>query len=152
SYSRSAVLATIVGGACWFAFVPMRLRGAFVLALGLAGSAVLTGWALATHSLTADRVSLADRTSAGHTYGIVLVLTLLVLTVVGIGAATALDRTELSYGIKRRIGTGLVALVIAVPLCAGAALLVSSSRGVTGEISHLWHSATSQTSTVSDNP
>src|SRR5262249_49777063 len=91
SYSRSAVLAAIVGVACWFAFAPMRLRGAVVFALGLAGTAVLAAWALATHSLTADRVSLADRTSAGHTYGIVLVLTLIVLAAVGIGAAILLD-------------------------------------------------------------
>ena len=37
SYSRSAVLASAAGLALWFVVVPLRLRGAFVLAL--AGSA-----------------------------------------------------------------------------------------------------------------
>src|SRR5205823_10053217 len=68
SYSRSALLATIAGVGCWFAFVPLRLRGALVVALGAAGAAVLTAWALLTHPLTHDKVALASRTTAGQTF------------------------------------------------------------------------------------
>ena len=152
SYSRSALLAAVVGVGCWFAFVPMRLRGALIAALGLAGAAVLTGWALLTHPLTHDRVALASRTSAGHHFGIVLLLVVIVLCVAGIGASFALDRYELPTGRRRRVGTWLVALVIIVPVGGALAALVGSSRGVTGEISHLWHTATSQNATVGDNP
>ena len=43
---------------------------------------------------------------------------------------------------------GLLALVLIVPAGAVATLLVSSSRGVTGEISHLWSTATSLKTTA----
>jgi hypothetical protein len=152
SYSRSALLASIVGVGCWFAFVPTRLRGALILALGAAGAAVLAGWALLHHPLTHDSIVLASRTSAGHTFGIVLVLIVIALCVAGGAAAVALDRFALPSDARRRLGTGLVALVIVVPLAAGVSLLATSSRGVTGEISHLWSTATSTTARVGDNP
>ncbi len=152
SYSRSALLATVIGVGCWFAFVPLRLRGALVAALGLAGGVVLTGWALLTHDLTHDRVALAARTSAGHTFGIVLVIVVITLCFAGVGAAFALDRFELPAGARRRLGRWLVALVVVVPMGAAAIALATSSRGPSGEISHLWSTATSQTATVGDNP
>lgn len=152
SYSRSALLAAILGAACWFAFVPLRLRGSVLFALGGAGAAVLTGWALLTHALTHDKVALSSRTSAGHTFGVVLVLVLLAQCAVGALAASTMDRTQPDEDVRRRVGRWLIALVVIVPLAAGAAVLASSSRGVTGEISHVWSTLTSQTATVSDNP
>ena len=38
SYSRSAVLAAVAGVGLWFALAPVRLRGALVLGIGLAGA------------------------------------------------------------------------------------------------------------------
>ena len=70
----------------------------------------------------------------------------------GLAAAFALDRFELDAGARRRIGTWLVALAVFVPLAAAVAALSTSSRGLTGEISHLWSTATSQNATASDNP
>ncbi|HUB75579.1 MAG TPA: hypothetical protein VL977_00920, partial [Solirubrobacteraceae bacterium] len=40
SYSRGALLALVLGLAFWFAFVPLRLRSAATLAIGVAGAAV----------------------------------------------------------------------------------------------------------------
>jgi len=151
SYSRSAVLAAIVGVGCWFAVVPLRLRGAPMFALGFAGAAVLTGWALVTHPLTHDRVALSSRTTAGHEFGMVIVLTLIILFVAGLAAAFAADRYKLAASARRRIGAWLLALVLIAPLGAATALLASSSRGVTGEISHLWTTATSLKTTAGDN-
>ena len=71
SYSRSAVLASVAGLALWFAVVPLRLRGAFVLGLGLLGAAAISGWALATHALTHDHVASRLPHDAGHGFGIV---------------------------------------------------------------------------------
>ena len=115
SYSRSAVLASIAGLALWFAVVPMRLRGAFVLGLGLLGAAAISGWALATHALTQDHVALASRTSAGHGFGIVIVLVLFALGIVSLVGAFAVDRTVLTPEARRRIGLVLIGLVALVP-------------------------------------
>ena len=57
SYSRSAVLAAVAGVGLWFALAPVRLRGALVLGIGLAGAAILSGWALGTHALTHDQIA-----------------------------------------------------------------------------------------------
>src|SRR5215469_3078707 len=41
SYSRGALIAVIIGVAVWFALVPLRLRGAAILATGAAGGAAI---------------------------------------------------------------------------------------------------------------
>ena len=151
SYSRSAVLASIAGLALWFAVVPLRLRGAFVLGLGLLGAAAISGWALATHALTHDHVALASRTSAGHGFGIVIVLVLFALAIVSLVGAFAVDRAALPAEARRRIGIVLIGLVALVPV-AGIAALAASQRGFTGEISHVWSTLTTTKESVGDNP
>jgi hypothetical protein len=151
SYSRSAVFAAIVAVGCWFAFGPLRLRGAAIFALGLAGAAMLTGWALLTHPLTHDRVALSSRTTAGHRFGVVILLTVIILFAAGLATAFAADRSKLAATTRRRIGAWLLVLVLIIPAGAITALLASSSRGVTGEISHLWTTATSLKTTAGDN-
>ncbi|HUO74229.1 MAG TPA: O-antigen ligase family protein [Solirubrobacteraceae bacterium] len=149
SYSRSALCALIVGLACWFAFVPLRLRGALVLGLGLVGAAALSGWALATHGLSDSNVAPAARSSAGHGFGILLVCILVALGVAGLLAAYAMDRAVLAAAVRKRIATGLLMLVALVPL-AGIVAVAASSRGLTGEISHAWHSLTEQKYSLAD--
>ncbi|MGI8863901.1 MAG: O-antigen ligase family protein [Solirubrobacteraceae bacterium] len=151
SYSRSALLAAIVGSGCWFVLVPLRLRAALMLLLGLAGAAALAGWALATHALTHDRVSLAARTAAGHGFGLVLVLVLALLTVAGFVAAFATDRVPLAPELRRRVGIALISLAALAPL-GGIGALAASSRGLTGEISHVWNTLTNPNSGVGDSP
>ena len=151
SYSRGAIAAAVIATGFWFAVVPLRLRGALVLLLGAAGGAAVTGWALATHGVSADSVTLPARTSAGHAFGVVLVVVLLLTTLAGFASAFALDRVELSPGIRRRIGTVLIGLVALVPV-GGLVALAGSSRGFTGEISHIWSSLTNLNGTPSDKP
>lgn len=151
SFSRSAVLAAAIALACWFALVPLRLRSAAVLALGAAGAAVISGWALASHALTGDRVALSERTAAGHTFGIVIVVTVVGLLVLAVAWTSASNRIALTPLARRRLGAALVALACLLPL-AGIGALAASSRGLTGEISHYWHSLTTTHSTVGDNP
>jgi cytochrome c-type biogenesis protein CcmH/NrfG len=151
SYSRSALLAAIVGLACWFAFVPLRLRASVVLVLGLAGGAGLSAWALATHALTHDRVSLTARTDAGHGFGVVLVLVLALLTVGGFAAAFAIDRARPAPAARRRAGITLLVLAALVPV-GGLVAVAASSRGLTGEISHVWNTLTNPNSGVGDSP
>ncbi len=151
SYSRSAVLASAAGLALWFVVVPLRLRGAFVLALGGLGAAAISGWALATHPLTHDHVALGSRTTAGHGFGVVIVLVLLALAAAGLAGAFFVDRTVLPAPMRRRIGKVLIGLVALLPL-AGIVALAASQRGFTGEIAHVWSTLTTTKESVGDNP
>ena len=92
SYSRGALIAAIVACGCWFAFVPLRLRAALILGLGAAGGAVITVWALTHHALTHDNATLAARTAAGHTFGVVVLVVVVLLAGAGYAAAVAMDR------------------------------------------------------------
>jgi O-Antigen ligase len=153
SYSRGALAAAVIGTAFWFACVPLRLRGALVLLLGLAGGGAIAAWALATHGISADNVALPARTSAGHAFGLVLIVVLLLTAVAGVGGVFALDRFTLSADLRRRIGTALVGLVALVPV-AGIGALAASSRGFTGEVSHIWNTLTNPNGglNVNDKP
>ena len=151
SYSRGAVIAAIVACAVWFALTPMRLRAALVLGLGTVGAAVLVLWALAHHPLTHDDIPLAARTHDGHSFGIVVLLVLAAMTAVGFGATFALDRAALPEQARRRIGTALLVCLALVPV-AGLAGVAASSRGLPGEVSHLWHSLTNSNAVVTESP
>jgi hypothetical protein len=140
SYSRSALAVAVIGTGCWFALVPLRLRGAVILGLGAAGGAVISAWALATHSIYADAaegVSQADRISAGRSFGLVILAVLVVITAAGFVAAHASDRIALTDLVRHRLGVALVCLLALIPI-GGVVALAASSRGLTGEVSHVW--------------
>jgi tetratricopeptide (TPR) repeat protein len=151
SYSRGALIAAIVGCGCWFALTPMRLRGVLVLGLGAVGGAVVTVWALAHHALTHDNATLASRTSAGHTLGIVLLVMIVVLAVAGFAATIAMDRIDLRPRARYRVGVGLIAALALVPL-GGVVAVATSSRGLPGEVSHIWTTLTSANGVVTETP
>ena len=151
SYSRGAVLVAIVGLAVWFAIVPLRLRGALVLGLGAAGGAVISIYAIETRALTANLISLSSRTTAGHSFGVLLVLVLGLLTAAGFAGAFAMDRFTPAEHTRRQIGTALLIVVALIPV-AGVAGLAASSRGLTGEVSHVWDTLTSTAGGVSTGP
>jgi hypothetical protein len=151
SYSRGALLAAVVGLICWFAFVPLRLRGALVLAIGVAGAAVLSIYALHTHALTGNSVALAARDTAGHTFGVVLVLVLALTALAGLLGAFAMDRVQLAPTTRRRVAIALLVLVALIPV-AGIGALAASSRGLTGEVSHEWSQLTNTNSGAANAP
>jgi hypothetical protein len=150
SYSRGALLAALLGVGCWLVLVPLRLRATLVLALGAAGGALATGWALAHHAITHDNAPLAARTAAGHDFGLVLLAVLVLSALAGFAAARAMDRVVLPAPVRRKIGIALLILLAMVPFfaLAGAA---ASSRGLTGEISHAWSKLTSSSNNVGNN-
>jgi Tfp pilus assembly protein PilF len=151
SYSRGALIAAIVACGCWFGFTPMRLRAAFVLGLGAIGGAAITLWALTHNPLTHDAIALAVRTHDGHVFGVVTLVVIVVMTGVGFAATVALDRVRLGADTRRRVGTALLVAVALVPV-AGVLGIAASSRGLTGEVSHLWHSLTSANTVVTQSP
>ncbi len=151
SYSRGALAAAVIGSGLWFVFVSVRLRAALVLILGGAGGAAIAAWALATRGISADNVALPARISAGHGFGVVLLVVLVLTTLAGTAAAFATDRIELSPRMRRRIGTVLVGFVALLPV-AGIGGLAASSRGLTGEVSHIWNTLTNPNGFVGDKP
>ena len=151
SYSRGALLAALIGLIVWFGLVPLRLRGALVLGTGLVGGAVLSVYALNTHALTDNGVLLGARTTAGHGFGIVLVLVLAAMTVAGFASAFAMDRVPLAHAVRRRIAIALLACLALIPV-AGLAALAASSRGLTGEISHEFSTLTNTNSGAANAP
>jgi len=72
SYGRGPLLATGVAVACWFAIVPLRLRGLAVLATAGAGTAVVCAWAFANDALTKNptdgpKLAITAMLAAAHT-------------------------------------------------------------------------------------
>jgi hypothetical protein len=149
SYSRSAVLAAVLGAAVPLAISEVRLRSVLSLAVGGAGAAAICGWALGDYALTGNNVEAASRASAGHAFGLVLVLVLVLVAVVAFAIERRGEHVVISEDQRRRIGTALVGLLALVPLGALIALAVSQ-RGFTGEVSHIWHKLTSSTASVGD--
>ncbi len=156
SYSRSALAAAIIIVAGWFAVVPLRLRAVAILLPGLAGAAAISAWALAHPALTENHPAITSRqlaaaASDGHTFGIVIVATLVLAALAGAAIAGPGTRVRLSTAARRRTGAVLVALAALVP-AAGIVKLARSSRGLTGEISHLWSELTSTSGAIGTNP
>ncbi len=129
SGSRGALLGAVVGMTFWMALVPLRLRAATVLAVGVAGGAAATWWALEQSAITTDYSPLTVRTAAGHHFGVVLLIMVAVMTLAGFAVAVAFERFNVGARNRRRIGVALVVALALVPvgLVAG---LATSSRGL----------------------
>jgi hypothetical protein len=140
SYSRGAIAIAVVGLAMWFALVPLRLRAALMLGLGLLGGMIVTAWALHEHAVSHDNFALATRTSAGHKFGLVLIALVAIQTIVGLAVATRIDRVHLAPATRRRVGTVLISLVAV----AGIAGIVGVAA--TGRVPQIWNQLTSPNS------
>ncbi len=149
SYSRTALAATLVGLLVPLLFMRSRLRALLLLGLAAIGAAVIGAWALGDAALTSDHVALAARRSADGTFGLVLVIAVIVLGAVGFGATMAMDRISLSTRARQLVNRALLGAVALLPFVLVAAL-AASSRGLTGEISHVWNTLTSSQTTVGD--
>ncbi len=148
SYSRSADLAAVVALGLWLIVVPLRLRAVAVLLPAAAGAAVISAWMLAHHALSHDSVASAAQDAAGHTFGIVIAVVLVLMLVAGIAVTEAMDRTSLTPETRRRAGNLMLALLM-VGVIGGIGALATSSRGLFGEIGHGWHTLTNPNASVS---
>ena len=141
SYGRGPLLAAFVAVVCWFAIVPLRLRGFAVLATAGAGTAVVCAWAFSNDALTQDGAPLDVRADAGHSLGLLLLALAVVLLLAGLALSFAMARSALSPQGRRTAGTAVLVALALIPL-AGIAALAASDRGLTGSISHGWHQLT----------
>ncbi len=150
AYSRGALAALVVGVVAWMCLVPLRLRGARVLIVGLLGAAPVVAWDFSRHALSSDGVLLAARTTAGHQLGALLGSMLVVLTLIGVAIGFFGDRRAPTAARRRTVGLALGALVVlAVVGLAGA--LATTKRGLTGTISHDLSSLTDPNAAVPKN-
>ncbi len=135
AYSRGALLALGIGLVLWFCIVPLRLRGAAVLLAGGALAGVVVAWAFATHGLSAEDVTLAERATAGHQLGAFVLAMVLLLTLIGLAFGFLTSRSQPSPVTRQRVGAILLTLILLAAI-AGAGALAHSRRGLTGSISH----------------
>jgi hypothetical protein len=151
SYSRSALLAMVLGAGLWITLMPLRLRALLMLAVAGAGSVPIILSALASHALTGDVIALGSQDAAGHSFGVVLLVVLAGVSAAGLTAALAIDRLRLAPSFRNRVNTVLVVLVALIPV-GGVVALATSSRGLTGEISHAWSTLTNPNGVALDTP
>lgn len=132
--SRGAVVALAFGAIIWFAFVPLRLRSLSVLAVGVAGAAPVTVWALSKAAFTVGGTPLVQREAVAGTFGLLVLLMIVLLLVAGLAASYGMARVVPTMRVRRRIGLVVVAALLALPLALFTSV-ASSDRGVSGTIS-----------------
>ena len=150
AYSRGALVALAIGVALWLCIVPLRLRGAAVLMVGGLGAGAVVVWDFSRHALTTDNIPLAQRATAGHQLGVLLVVMVLLLTLAGVAIGFLWGRRPLSRTTRTRAGAILLAL-IALALVGLAGALAHSHRGFTGSISHTVDTLTNPNAKVPPN-
>jgi hypothetical protein len=150
AYSRGSLLAIVVGCAFWFAVVPLRLRGAAVLALGGAGGLAVGLWAFSVPALSTDRVPLDPRVVAGDDFAIVLVAMLACELIAGLAIGFALAERAPSPTTRWRLGLATLTCVALVPVLL-AGWLATSERGLGGSISKAWTDLTDPNARVPAN-
>jgi hypothetical protein len=150
AYSRGALAALVIGVAVWICLVPLRIRGARVLIVGVLGAVPVVAWDFSRHALNSDGVALVARTDAGHQLGAMLATMVVVLTLVGVAIGFFGDRRAPSASARQTIGVALAALLVLAILALAGGLAVSK-RGLTGTISHDLSSLTNPNAPVPRN-
>jgi tetratricopeptide (TPR) repeat protein len=141
AYSRGALLAAALGAACWFATVPLRLRGAAVLLVGAGGGGLVAAWAFSQSALTDDRVPVDLRNQAGLQLGLAVIVVLALLLLAGLAVNFVATAHPRSRRTRERAG---IALLVALALVPAGVIgrLALSDKGLGGSISSNWKSLT----------
>jgi O-antigen ligase len=141
AYSRGGLLALLIGVGVWFVLVPLRLRGVTVLAVSASGAVIAAAWAFSQDGLSKDRMSIGERATAGHQFGLLLVVLVVLLLVAGLGIGFATARRAPRRDTRRAAGVTILVILALVPVVAAAGLALST-RGLGGSISHGWKQLT----------
>ncbi len=141
AYSRGALAALVLGLALWFAIVPLRLRGAAVLLVGALAAGLVVAWDFAQSALSSDSVALHARVVAGRQLGALLVAMLLALALAGLAIGFYTGRHPPTRRTRENAGAALLG-ILALAVIAVVGALAVSHRGLTGSISHGFHTLT----------
>jgi hypothetical protein len=142
--SRGALAGAAIATAIWLAVVPLRLRSLAVLAVGAAGAAPVSAWALSKDPFSASLQPLAAREAVAGDFGLLLAATLVGLLAAGLAVEAVRARHRPSVALRVRGGVAIAVVVALVPL----ALLTSvatSDRGLSGSVSDRVDDLTSET-------
>jgi tetratricopeptide (TPR) repeat protein len=150
SYSRGSLVAAGVGLAVWFALVPLRLRGFFVLLVATVPAALVTAWVFDRAALTKDNVIVPVRADAGHELGVLLLLLVGLLLLAGLAVSFAEARPPLRGTARRNTGIAVVIFVALIPV-AGLIAMAESQRGIGGNVSRTWRQFTDPDASVPSN-
>ena len=142
SYSRSALMAGVIGTGFYLVFAQARLRALAVLVAGGIGAALVVLWALGHVGVGSNGLATSGQDSAGRSFGLVLLVVLGLVVGAGWATSVAMDRVTLNSAIRRKLERGLLLAPVLV-LIGAVVALAASSRGVTGEIAHAWNTLTS---------
>ncbi len=141
AYSRGALAAVVVGCALWLWLVPLRLRSAAILAPATLVAVLVSVWTFSQNGLDKDMAPLPLRSDAGTEFGVLLLACGIVLFAAGLAIVFWRQARPISPGARRAWGIALLVALALVPV-AGAGMLATTDRGLTGSISHGWHSLT----------
>jgi tetratricopeptide (TPR) repeat protein len=145
--SRGALAAALVGAALWFAIVPLRLRSLPVLLVGVLGAAPVSAWALSKDAFAKNLQPLAVKESVAGEFGLLILLTALVMLLAGLAVGLAETRALPPARFQRRIGVAAVAVVCAIPLVLFTSVAFSH-RGLGGTINDRLDELTSETAST----
>jgi hypothetical protein len=143
--SRGALVAALIGVGLWLAIVPLRLRSLPVIVLPAIVGGAVAAWALSKDAFAESGTSLAAKESVGGTFGLLLLLMVVLLLGAGVGVHFARRRFTPSQKLRRRVGIAGIAVACAIPLL-GMAALATSDRSIGDRIDEF----TSETDTAPD--
>jgi O-Antigen ligase len=151
AYSRGALVALALGAAVWFCISPIRLRGAAVLLVGAGGAAGVVAWDFSKHAISSDNIALGARTAAGHQLGALIAAVLILLTLAGLLIGFYTGRQAPSMLTRRRAGALLLS-ILAFAVVGFVGALAASHRGLSGSVSHAFHSLSDPNARVPNTP
>ncbi len=129
--SRGALGAALVGAGLWFLIVPLRLRSLPVALLPAIVAAPISAWALSKDAFSKSLQPLSAKESLAGEFGLLLLLTVVVLLAAGFAVNVGLSRQAPSMRLRRRVGVAAVAAACLVPLALFTSVAFSQ-RGLGG--------------------
>jgi len=142
--SRGALAAALIGGAIWFAFVPLRLRSLPVVLVPAVGVAPVAAWTLSQDAFSKYNQPLAARESVAGDFGLLVLAMVAMLLLAGLAVSLGLARIAPPMALRRRVGIAALVLACLAPLVLFTSVAFSD-RGLGGTISDRVDELTSET-------
>lgn len=142
--SRGALAGAAIATAIWLAVVPLRLRSLGILAIGAAGAAPVSAWALSKDPFSASLQPLAAREAVAGDFGLLLAAMLVGLVGAGLAVEAVRARHRPSVALRVRSGIAIAVVAAVVPLVLLTSV-ATSDRGLGGSLSDRVDDLTSET-------
>ncbi len=151
TYSRSGLVAAAVVLALWLFVVPLRLRTLVVVGSAVAGAIPTIAWALSQDAFTEDGADISVRADAGPTFGLLLLLGIVLAYALCLAAFKLRERHALAPDARRRAGRG-AAVAASCLLVAGFGAIATTERGIGGTISDRFEELTDDSAQSTGGP